>query len=453
MASTFETASEEDRLPLRTKLLWGWAGLGAEALTQSRHAWLVYFYAPPLDSGHPARLPLLTVTLLLFAGKLFEAGADTLVGYWSDRTSSRLGRRVPFVLAGAPPMAVFAVLLFAPPSGAHGAALAAWFFIALELFFLFQSVVGVPYEALLPEIARGSAERVALSAWRVAFGVLGAGVGLVGSGLLIGYAGFRAMALAIALLAVAGRYVGVAAVWRRVERGRPPAPPSLGVTLRLTLANRGFLVFMLSFVLFSSALAMLTGLLPYYVHSLLGERDPGTWAGLLTAVAIGSMALAIPLFARLSRRTSQRHAYRRAMLLSALAFPLLFVAGSLPGPAPLAQALAAMVIVGAPLAGVFLFPGPIIADLCDADAAATGLRREGMFYSVQSFMDKLTGACAPLLLGLILLLGDSPGHLLGIRLVGPAAGLLVLAGYLALRAYEHAERGAPAREPQAALSR
>ena len=122
-------------------------------------------------------------------------------------------------------------------------------------------------------------------------------------------------------------------------------------------------------------------------------------------------------------------------------------------PAPLLQALVAMVIVGAPLAGVFLFPGPIIADLCDADAAATGLRREGMFYSVQSFMDKLTGACAPLLLGLILLLGDSPGQLLGIRLVGPAAGLLVLAGYLALRAFERAEQAAPALEPQALAGR
>jgi len=53
-------------------------------------------------------------------------------------------------------------------------------------------------------------------------------------------------------------------------------------------------------------------------------------------------------------------------------------------------------------------------------------------------MDKVTEVFAPLLLGFILLLGDRPDHLLGIRLVGPVAGLLVLAGYVLLRSHEGA---------------
>ena len=428
------STTPDPSLRRHTKLLWGVAGLGIEALRQSRTAWLVYFYAPPSDASQSARLSLIVVSLLLFGGKLVEAFVDTLIGYWSDRTSSRLGRRLPFILLASPPMALFAVLLFAPPARLHGGGAALYFFLALELFFLCNSLVSVPYEALMPEIALTSEERVSLSGWRVLFGVVGAGVGLIGSGLLISAFGFWMMALVMALLSLAGRATGVAAAWKRARRDTPPSPLAFRTTLRFTLANRRFLVFLLSSVLFSTALAMLIGLLPYFVSSLLRKSDTGTWASLLTAVGIGSMTLALPLFARLARRTSNEQAYLVAMLASAIAFPILFFTGLLPGISREVQALLALVIVGAPLAGVYLFPGPIIADLCDDEARALGVRREGMFFSAQSFMDKVTEAFAPLLLGLILLLGNSRNNLLGIRLVGPIAGLVVFSGYLLFRA-------------------
>ena len=63
-----------------------------------------------------------------------------------------------------------------------------------------------------------------------------------------------------------------------------------------------------------------------------------------------------------------------------------------------------------------------------------------MFFSTQAFMDKIVEAFAPLLLGLILLLGDRPDHLLGVRLVGPVAGLLALTGYVVLRSHERTVR-------------
>lgn len=420
-------------LPLRAKLLYGAAGLGAEALDLSRGAWLVYFYAPPAGSAHPARLPLAAVSVILFAGKLIEAFADTLVGYWSDRTTSRLGQRLPFILLGTPPLALFAVLLFSPPTSDSPALVALSLFATLELFYLCQSLVSVPYDALLPEVARTSGERVSLSFWRVVLGVCGAGVGLVASGLLIDVAGFRGMALTLALLALGCRYLGVAGIWRWARREPAPAPLSLRASLGLTFANRPFLVFLLSFVLFSTALAMLVAHMPYYVETILRQERTGLWTSLLTATGLGAMVLALPLFARLARRTSQEHAYLRAMLLAGLALPLLALTGLLPGIPVVAQALGTLVLVGAPLGAVYLFPGPIIAALCDAEVLATGRQRAGMFYSAQSFLDKLTEAFAPLLLGLLLLLGGSAEHPLGVRLVGPLAGLLVLAGYLAFR--------------------
>jgi hypothetical protein len=58
-----------------------------------------------------------------------------------------------------------------------------------------------------------------------------------------------------------------------------------------------------------------------------------------------------------------------------------------------------------------------------------------MFYGSQNQVEKLATALAPLLFALVLLAGDSVDDPTGIRLIGPAAGLLVFGGWLAFRRY------------------
>jgi len=106
------------RLSRRARALYASSSLGGEALTRSRGAWLVYYYAPPADADREALLPLGLVGALAFAASLLEALDDPLIGYWSARTRSRLGRRLPVILAAPPPWALFAVLPFIPPADA-----------------------------------------------------------------------------------------------------------------------------------------------------------------------------------------------------------------------------------------------------------------------------------------------------------------------------------------------
>ncbi len=313
---------------------------------------------------------------------------------------------------------------------------ALYFFVVLEVFHLFGTLVNGPYSALIPEIARTSEDRVSLAAFAVYFGIGGAAVGLVGSGLLVDHLGFPAMAAAMAGLALVTRYIGVAGVWKRVNREQPPSIMSLRESLRATFSNTHFLFFLPSFVLFLVGLTMLTGLLPFYVNAILRANDEGTWVAILTGVSIVAMAVSVPVFARLARRTSKRHAYRVAMLAAALAFPVLALPGLIPGIPLSVQVIVAMAIVGAPVAAVYLFPGPLIADICDHDARQTGERREATFYGGHTFAEKTVGSLAPLLLALVLLLGNSPESTLGVRLVGPVAGLIVFAGYLIFRPFD-----------------
>jgi Na+/melibiose symporter-like transporter len=73
-------------------------------------------------------VPLATLGLLLGAGRVLDAVDDPAIGHWSDVTRSRWGRRLPFVVAGTPPLALLFVLVWLPPGagvvgcagGGHG---------------------------------------------------------------------------------------------------------------------------------------------------------------------------------------------------------------------------------------------------------------------------------------------------------------------------------------------
>ncbi|HXR12304.1 MAG TPA: MFS transporter, partial [Gaiellaceae bacterium] len=80
-------------IPLRTRILYGTSRVGSEALGKSSGLWLLYYYAPPSDAHLPTLLPSLAVGALLTVGGIVAALDDAIVGWFSDRTRSRWGRR------------------------------------------------------------------------------------------------------------------------------------------------------------------------------------------------------------------------------------------------------------------------------------------------------------------------------------------------------------------------
>jgi GPH family glycoside/pentoside/hexuronide:cation symporter len=434
-------------LPPLNRLGYAGTGIGSEALNRTRDLWLLFTYAPPADAGRDELLPLALASGMLFAARLVGALDDLFIGYWSDRTTSRWGRRLPWIVAGTPAWILFGFLVFVPPADGSTAMIALYLFLTLELYNIFSTVASGPFEALFPEVARTNAERLKLSGLRVYFGVAGAAVGLVASGLIKEAGGIAVMAGSMAIFCLIFRVIGVIAVWNHVERDTPPATVSLRQSLRATFSNRQFLYFLPTFVMFGIGLSMLTGLLPYYVSAVFGERyhlqagpldvevGEGAMTSILTAVVIGTMICMVPVFARIALRRSKRAAFSRALLGCSITFPVIAVLGFLPGVPVLAQALVAMVLVGAPIVGVYLFPTPLTADIVDHDADLTGMRREGTYFGAQNFVEKTAGSLAPLLLGGLLLLGNTSDDPLGIRLVGPAAGLITFTGYWVFRRY------------------
>jgi len=422
-------------LPLRTRILYGTSRLGAETLGRSQALWLLYYYAPPKDADLPKLLPSLAVAALFTVGGIVASFDDAVVGWLSDRTSSRWGRRIPYIVAGAPLWSIFFVLIFVPPASAGHAVTAVYFFLVFQALSLASAIVVGPYEALTPEMAPTSEARVGLQAVKVYLGVAGTGLGLLGSDYLVHNVGYKAMAVSIAAFALICQYIAVGGVWGRAKQSHIPAQIGFREGLRTTFRNRGFRILLPTVVLFALAVALLITDTPFYVHAVVGK---GNWLSdklMLTVAFVAALAF-VPVFMRLARRRSKRRAYSISMLAAAVTFPLLTLAGAIPGIPASAQILVAVALIGAPLGAHFLFPIPLTADVIDDDSTRTGQRREATYLGTSSFVERVATSLAPLLVVLLRLAGETRGHTLGVRLVGVVGGALILAAYFVFRRYD-----------------
>jgi len=428
--------SVDRELPRGNMLLYASGSFAGNVISRVKDLWLIFFFAPPADETDVVRrTSVLAVGGILLVARVIESLDDPLIGYWSDRTTSRWGRRIPFVLFSTPFWALFFVLFWMPPDDHPTIANGVYLFLVLEGFHLFSTLSGGPFESLLPEIALTSRDRVGVVTWQVFFGTLGAAVALIGSGVVKEVWGFQAMALMAAGLALASRYLALAGAWRRVRVEQPPARLDLRQAFRTTFTNDQFLYFLPTFIFFNMGVSLLLAALPYYVTEVLGREDEGFYVSALSGSAIVVVLVSLPFVYRLAMLRGKAWVYGTAMLLGALYLPTMFFMGFIPVIPRAVQAFLFVPFLGVPMAAVFTFPNALMADIIDYDELRTGMRREAMYYGTQATLEKMASALFPAILAGLLVLGGTAEDPLGIRLVGPVAGLAVLLAFFSFHGY------------------
>jgi GPH family glycoside/pentoside/hexuronide:cation symporter len=444
---------EKPRLPLLNKLLYTSDMVGSQAIAQTRNLWLLFFLAPPKDEvEHQALVPALDTGIgiwnwegsidprvlagiILTAGRIIEAFDDPIIGFWSDRTRTRWGRRIPFIFLSTPFYGLFFSLLWMLPTDDASWANAIYAFVVLELFFLASTFSGQPYEALLPEIATTHRDRVSVVGWQFYFGILGAALGFGLSGVIKDAIGFTVMGGVIAVFGVLFRYLGVRGIWRLARTEVPPARVSMWSAFKATVTNRQFLYFLPSFVFFQLAVGMTIAWLPFFVEQVLEKEETGRFTAYLTFMALAGMVVSVFVLWRLCNALGKRWVYLGCLLGSAVYFPFLFFTGFIPGMPKEAQALFMAFLAGIPMAGVNLLPRAITADITDYDALRTGMRREATYYAMQNLFEKVGSSFSALFVALVLLAGETTDDPLGIRLMGPVAGGIAFIGFWVFRSY------------------
>jgi glycoside/pentoside/hexuronide:cation symporter, GPH family len=402
------------RLP--ASLVWGWGigSLGASAL-HNGISFLALFYLSKVLGMEPA-----LAGSLILAAKVYDIATDPLMGWVSDRTQTRWGRRRPWLLAGALVSALAFVMLFNPPA-ASGPGLAVSAVTALLLYATGYTLFGIPYLAMPAEMTGDYHERSRLMSARtvcLTLGILAGGalapvlVGAFGGG-PGGYARMSWVMAALILAAMAGCFAGT-----RAARGTSTAPVAAAGAVsgwRSALGNRPFVTLIASKFCHLVGVAVSMSSLLFLVTTVLG-RPESSLGGFVLASAAGSI-LSMPVWLAISRRAGKRPTYLAAVgcYLPALLSWLLAAPGETTGVFLVRGFLTGMATGGLTLAAQAMLP-----DTIEHDFARTGLRREAMFSAVYSVAEKLASATGPFLLGLVLSAASGARGILLAAVVIPA---------------------------------
>jgi Na+/melibiose symporter-like transporter len=407
------------RVPTRNRIGYAVGSVGTGGFSTVPGLLLLYYLTDEL--GVAAAIAGLVVLL----PKAWDVLLNPLVGGWSDRTHSRWGPRVPWMLRGAVLLPIAFALMFWAPGGITGGAAAVWvaacYLLAATGFAFFQ----VPYIAQPAEITDDYAERTSIMTWRIAFLTLAILVFGAGAPELVkaggeGLPGYRLMGVVCGALFLVGFLVAVLATRRLPLVLRAEPSGSLGEQLRAVGENRDFRVLFLAFLL--QALATSTALAgaAYVAEYLLGSKGMTT---VLFLALVAPAILLVPVW--------RLYAARRGKLAGFTAATVLFVVGgvfmALAGRIPTWLLLVGVAVAGVGYAGQQLFPLAMLPDTIHADALRTGRLRSGAFTGVWTAGETLGFAVGPFLFAMVLALGGFVATTSGQTAVQPGSALTAIA--------------------------
>lgn len=343
-------------------------------------------------------------------GIIWDAVNDPLVGILTDRMRSRWGRRRPFLLFFAIPFgASFLLLWWAPPWHNH-VALAATVTLAFMISDTFETLCGVPFASLLPELTPDYDERTTLTSFRIFFNLLASLVTAVAAPAIIDAALAAGLNQQQGYLIVAGIFGGLAAIpfllifavvrERYGSADRPQEIVTFGQTVRTAWANVPFrfatLIYMLNWITFDLVALVLPFYLLYWIaHGNMLASVPLLGVSLPLESAVFALLLvtataALPFWLWLSHRLGKHIAYIIGMV---------FWAGVQIGiylvqPMQIHLVLWMAFLAGLSVSAAHVLPDAMFPDVIEWDELRTGRRQEGIYYGVKNFVRKLTGALA-----------------------------------------------------------
>ena len=423
----------EEKLSLKRTLLYSSASAGINIMGITVSTWLLYFYAPPPDSGRTAILPIALVGVLMTISSLWDAVIDPFIGHWSDTLRSKWGRRRPFLLFSAPVAAISLILIWTPPQGAGVTLNAIYFFVIITIFYSASSLIGIPYDASMPEMAPNAHSLVTLSTWKNVFGILGVMVGALVAAPLFDSIGPVAMGIVVGI-------VGLVAVWLTLgglkETEKPigePLPVIEG--LKATLKNRQFTYMLLSVLAVHIAYAIITANLPYFVTLVIGgtEADVGTFMGVLVL----TMLISAPLWNWLSKRYPSRVLLTVTMIGLGLTIGVNYFVGAIASIPLMTQGMITLALVGPVLGGYFILAYAAMGSVVDYDELFTHSRREAIYYGTFSLAASIGPSLAALILPFILdYFGYTKANPHGVQIAWLVAAFLAFLGAVLFSKYK-----------------
>ncbi len=428
------------RLSLGTKLGFGVCDLGGNLFFT-----VLGFYALKYLTD-TVGIAAAVAGILLMVGKIVDAFWDPVLGFLSDHTRSRWGRRRPYLLFGSIPLALAMWWFFTNPRIADPAFAVAWGLAAFILLNMSYSVVNIPYSSLTPELTTDYHERSNLNGYRFMFAVVGTLIGGVAVDPVIrlfgGAGGDKSLGFSMVGLIFGGLMLVTAMITGVTVREPPRASGTKAekgfIRTYLTVFRNGaYLIVLIAYALYLVGLTFLQSAITYYFTYIYGNEGMQTLAlGILLVVAM----IFIPVSVVVSRRIGKKLTFQICLFILGTSSLALFFLGHVFGPNFF---LGMMVYSGIGVGFGYVAPYAMVPDTIEVDAIRSGKRNEGAFYGIWLFTSKIGQALAWLATGLVLALGHYVANAaqagaarLAIRfLVGPLPALFLFGALVLIQFY------------------
>lgn len=420
MTAMDRRTAPEDRVPFLHKIVYGLGAFANNLLGAASGGMMIVlnlgFGMDPALVGWLGSLPRLT-----------DAFTDPVMGYISDNTKSRWGRRRPYIFVGAILVAILFVALWSLPEGKSETWYFVYFLVGSIFFFAAYTMFATPWVALGYELTPDYNERTRLMGTQnfigqIAFTVSPWFLAIMNSGRFFEdengepdqVAGAFGLAVVIGVVVVVLGLLCAIVLRERMKdvaasehdvRPRPGLAEALSSFFKgfaITLKSRPFQLLCLTAFLVFNGFMLVAAFQQYVIIYFVmeGDQQAGAewfgWAG--TAGAIANFIIVAGM-AWLGTRIGKRKALMFGIAMSIVGFALKWICYRPDMPW--------LVIIPQPfisfgLGSLFTLVPSMIADVCDVDELETHERREGMYGSIFWWMVKLGLSAALAMSGYIL---------------------------------------------------
>jgi len=299
-------------------------------------------------------------------------------------------------------------------------------------------MIVVPYLAALSEIVPDETSRVRVASWQTFFNTAGYVLAFVVAPIMFDRFGIRGTAWL--LLPSIVSFIGPILVIKedptdqlepagsvRAQKTEQDVP--LWQSVRMTLANRTFRIYIISLATFFFGLQFFLGGIAFMALDMMGLTQ--SQLGTMNAAAFAPVPIMLLIFNYLTKKKGAKWSFRLALLVFAVvmfAFPLAWTRFNLPlSPYMIGIVLGA--IASFSIGVFFTIPYAFPAQIAAVDAAETGKDRAGMFFAVQGLINQFVGSLAGSILALLLT------WQYGVVMIGPIAAVACILAFFFIKSY------------------
>lgn len=416
-------------------------GFGPGFMYQVVITYLLYYYRPAqarIETGAMILVPAAAYAIGMLLARVLDGVVDLPIAGWTDNMKHRWGRRRPMMIIGIVPVIICFVLLWFPPftgqslgSDGHWGN-AVYVTVISSLYFFFHTFIIVPYLAALSEIVPDEQSRVRVASWQTVFNTGSYVLAFVVAPLLFNKFGVRGAA--IMLLPSFLTFIGPLLVIKEgptdtAEIKAKSQDVPLWQSIKMTISNRTFLIYISSVATFYFGLQFFLGGIAFMAADMMSLSD--AQLGLMNAAAFAPVPIMLIIFNIISRKKGAKYAFRTALLVFAFAmllFPLGWAKLNLPIP-PLVMGIIAGAIGSFSIGAFFTIPYAFPAQIAAIEAAETGKDRAGMYFAVQGVINQFVGSLAGSILALLL------AWQYGAIVIGPIVAVTMILAYILFAPY------------------